>query len=151
MYYDARSKKTSNYVVDVSIPYTGNKFCLPQAEFGPHSSSYSVGTEGIFFVLWGKTAGAWSRPLRRISRFRMCGAVDFIPPRFFMACTQFNLHFYEDGTVCLRGLIRVQFKGKLLRKMKGGVLMFKRHAMKTCMGVELRHSFRAEIHRFRKI
>jgi hypothetical protein len=81
----------------------------------------------------------------------MCGAVDFIPQRFFMACTQFNLHFYEDGTVCLRGLIRVEFKDNLLREMKGGVPMFKRHAMKICMGVESRHSFRAGFHRFRKI
>jgi hypothetical protein len=73
----------------------------------------------------------------RISRFRISGAMDFIPPCFFMACTQFNLHFYEDGTVCLRGLIRVEFKDKLLREMKDGFPMFKQHAMKTCMGVEL--------------
>ena len=48
----------------------------------------------------------------------------FIPPRFFMACTQFNLHFYEDGAVYLRGLVRVEFKDKLLREMKGGFPMF---------------------------
>jgi len=66
----------------------------------------------------------------------MSGAMDFIPPRFFMACTQFNLLFNEDGTVCLGGLIRVEFKDKLLREIKGGVPMFKCHAMKTCMGVE---------------
>ena len=54
----------------------------------------------------------------------MSGAVEVIPPRLFMACTQFNLHFYEDGTVCLRGLIRVESKDKLLRDMRGGVPMF---------------------------
>ena len=81
----------------------------------------------------------------------MSGGMDFIPPRFFVACTQFHLHFYEDGTVCLRGLVCVKFKDKLLREMKSRVPMFKHHAMKTCMGVEMRHSFRAGFHRFRKI
>lgn len=54
----------------------------------------------------------------------MSGAMDFIPPRFFVACTQFNLHFYEAGTACLRGLICVEFKDKLLSEMQGGVPIF---------------------------
>ena len=81
----------------------------------------------------------------------MSGAVGFIPPRFFMSCNQFNLYFYEVGTVCLRDLIRVEFKDKLLRELQGGVPMFKLHATKTCMGIELRHSFRAGFQRFRII
>jgi hypothetical protein len=48
-------------------------------------------------------------------------------------------------------LISVEFKDKLLREMKGGVPMFKNHAIKTCMGVEFRHSFRADFHIFRNI
>jgi hypothetical protein len=62
----------------------------------------------------------------------MSGAVGFIPPLFFVAYTEFNLNFYEDGTVCLTGLIRVEFKVKLVREMKGGVAMFKQHVMETC-------------------
>jgi hypothetical protein len=64
-----------------------------------------------------------------------------------MACTQFNLHFYEDRTVCLTGLIRVEFKDRLLRDTKGGVSILKHHVMKMCVcvcvreRVELRHSF----------
>jgi hypothetical protein len=38
-------------------------------------------------------------------------------------------------------MIRVEFKDKLPREMKGGVPMFKHHVMKTCMVVKLRHSF----------